>query len=172
MKCRIDSGNSCRRCERAGLPCIFVPRANASAFMVPASLPLTEMASYDVTRDILRRVKAIEDHVGIHDAGKVGAAPSAPEYANEVPEKTRAKDSTWNLWEILAPLEDCAMPSYSRALWTKGTVEELFQTYAITFCSHIRHRSTVNNSLDFTIKCQDCISFRTRGFFLTPNRSF
>lgn len=78
MKCRIDSGNTCRRCERAGLPCIFVPRANASAFMVPASMPLAEMASYDVTRDILRRVKIIEDHLGLPDVGKVDEAEAKP----------------------------------------------------------------------------------------------
>jgi hypothetical protein len=142
MKCRIDSGNTCRRCERAGLPCIFVPRANASAFMVPASLPLAEMASYDVTRDILRRVKAIEDHIGIHDTEKASAAPPAAECAIEVLDKVRVKDGTWSLWKTLASLEDCAMSSHNRALWTKSTVENLFQTCDTPFCSPIWHRST------------------------------
>ncbi len=130
MKCRIDSGNTCRRCDRAGLPCIFIPRANASAFMVPASLPLAEMASYDVTRDILRRVKAIEDHLGLHEDVKSTEAHSAAPYTGEPIDKNSADDlaGPWSLWRSTACLERCAPTSHDPALWKKSTVRHLFQT--------------------------------------------
>lgn len=130
MKCRIDSGNTCRRCDRAGLPCIFVPRANASAFMVPASLPLAEMASYDVTRDILRRVKTIEEHLGLHNDNKGTEAQARVSYLSEPIDRDIEKESSasWSLLRTTACLERCAPGLHNPALWKRDTVSHLFQT--------------------------------------------
>lgn len=134
MKCRIDSGNTCRRCERAGLPCIFVPRANASAFMVPASMPLAEMASYDVTRDILRRVKIIEDHLGLPDVGKVDEAEAKPVLTPTTQDapiqpNTPARGQLQHLWDAVASLERCIIGPRDAVLWNKGIIQYLWETY-------------------------------------------
>ncbi|KAJ3496928.1 hypothetical protein NLG97_g2298 [Lecanicillium saksenae] len=134
MKCRIDSGNTCRRCERAGLPCIFVPRANASAFMVPASMPLAEMASYDVTRDILRRVKIIEDHLGLPSSGKadeVEAKPVITPVSHDAP--VQAENSgdgqLQHLWDAVASLERCTTGPRDTVLWNQNIIQYLWQTF-------------------------------------------
>lgn len=132
MKCRMDSGNTCRRCERAGLPCIFVPRANASAFMVPASMPLAEMASYDVTRDILRRVKIIEDHLGLATAGKTEDvdAKSAATPSEEPPAEpdTPGDGQLQHIWDAVASLERCTTGHRDPVLWNKGIIKYLWQS--------------------------------------------
>ncbi|KAJ6781653.1 hypothetical protein PWT90_01403 [Aphanocladium album] len=133
MKCRIDSGNTCRRCERAGLPCIFVPRANASAFMVPASMPLAEMASYDVTRDILRRVKIIEDHLGLPSSGKVDeveAKPVITPVSHDAPSQADAPagGQLQHLWDAVASLERCTTGARDAVLWNKNIIQYLWQT--------------------------------------------
>ncbi|KAM3553420.1 hypothetical protein MY1884_006682 [Beauveria asiatica] len=136
MKCRIDSGSTCRRCERAGLPCIFVPRANASAVMMPASMPLAEMASYDVTRDILRRVKAIEDHLGLAAAERPDELISAkPLLATPTSQDAPlASDSSGEgqiqrLWDAVASLERCTTGPRDPVLWDKNIIRYLWQTF-------------------------------------------
>ncbi|OAA53350.1 Zn(2)-C6 fungal-type DNA-binding domain protein [Cordyceps fumosorosea ARSEF 2679] len=138
MKCRIDSGSTCRRCERAGLPCIFVPRANASAFMVPASMPLAEMASYDVTRDILRRVKVIEEHLGLPVTGRVldeaevkpAPTPSTTQDAPVLlPDMSASGSHLQHLWDAVAKLERCTAGPRDAAIWDRNTIQYLWQTF-------------------------------------------
>ncbi|EGX88272.1 Fungal transcriptional regulatory protein [Cordyceps militaris CM01] len=136
MKCRMDAaGSTCRRCERAGLPCIFVPRANASAFMVPASMPLAEMASYDVTRDILRRVKIIEDHLGLAVSGRVDDAEArsiltpTTQDAPVLPDSAGDAHHRQHLWDAAASLERCMSGPRDAALWDRGVIQYLWQTF-------------------------------------------
>ncbi|PMB63598.1 hypothetical protein BM221_010579 [Beauveria bassiana] len=135
MKCRIDSGSTCRRCERAGLPCIFVPRANASAVMVPASMPLAEMASYDVTRDILRRVKVIEDHLGLAGAERADELSAKPLLATPMSQDAPVQPDSagegqlQRLWDAVASLERCTTGPRDAVLWNKNIIRYLWQTY-------------------------------------------
>ncbi|UNI22264.1 hypothetical protein JDV02_008167 [Purpureocillium takamizusanense] len=128
MKCRLDNGTTCRRCQRAGLPCIFVPRANASAFMVPASLPLAELTgSSEVTKDLLRRVQAIEDHLGL-PVTEIGQRISH-EVASDKSHSNDQDVAFASLWEAVACLERCTPGPRDAALWSRSRVKYLWQTF-------------------------------------------
>lgn len=151
MKCRIDTGDTCRRCQRAGLPCIFVPRANASALMVPASFPLSGYQSPDVTRDILLRVKAIEDHLGLN----LGSNDGTPSYLGQQEAKREDAVEPWHddepldkLWEVSAVLERCSPGSPDAALWKRSTIRHLWKT-----CGH-------SSSHAFRLVSSRLVSFR------------
>ncbi|KAJ6436912.1 fungal transcriptional regulatory protein [Purpureocillium lavendulum] len=118
--------------SRAGLPCIFVPRANAPAFVVPASMPLDELTgSSEVTKDLLRRVQAIEDHLGL-SVTEVGHR-----VAHEVIcDKTQPLDQDAafaSLWEAAACLERCTPGPRDAALWARSRVKYLWQTFGPLF---------------------------------------
>lgn len=131
MKCRIDSGNTCRRCQRSGLPCIFVPRANASAFMVPASLAQADLTPSEVTRDLMRRVKAIEDHLGW--AGQQPKLQESPLEAAETVDILDCDGTLGKLWESLGSLERTVPGPRDPSVWKRSTVKYLWQTYVLTF---------------------------------------
>lgn len=124
MKCIIEGNDSCRRCRRSGLPCIFVPRANA------ATLPdsVAAFTDADFKTDVLRRLKVLEDTLGI----------SIPELASS--QSTNLDDgelcdgeelsadfsSLGALWEAAEVLQTSAPSSVPRSIWYKGTVKELW----------------------------------------------
>ncbi|KIM92782.1 hypothetical protein OIDMADRAFT_139064, partial [Oidiodendron maius Zn] len=75
MKCKIDEGPSCRRCARAGVECIFKPRANAAGLRDSAS-PIAYRLhpdesivqpnySSDSIEAVLKRLDAIETFIGL-----------------------------------------------------------------------------------------------------------
>lgn len=122
MKCRIESNNTCRRCQRAGLPCIFVPRANASAPLVPASMPTGEVSA-QLTRDMLRRLKVIEEHLGLPAAGYGESEPMSVGTVESLDED----DPLNHLWKAAASIERCSPTGQDSQLWRRSTVKELWQ---------------------------------------------
>lgn len=130
MRCKIDSGSTCRRCQRLGLPCIFVPRANAPALLVPASLPLSAYQPPDVINDVLQRVKTIEDHLGLN---------SSPSQSNlgieanidEPMEPWHDDEPLDKLWEVSAIIERCAVGHRDAPLWKRSIIRHLWKT-----CEH------------------------------------
>ncbi|KAG5952883.1 hypothetical protein E4U53_007643 [Claviceps sorghi] len=128
MKCRIDAGSTCRRCQRAGLPCIFVPRANASALLVPASLPLSGYQSPDVTSDILQRVKAIEDHLGLNSSPS-HSHPGLEAKADEPVEPWHDDEPLDKLWEVSAIIERCSLGHRDPSLWKRSNIRHLWKTF-------------------------------------------
>ncbi|KAG6019695.1 hypothetical protein E4U40_006759 [Claviceps sp. LM458 group G5] len=128
MRCKIDSGSTCRRCQRLGLPCIFVPRANAPALLVPASLPLSAYQPHDVMNDVLQRVKTIEDHLGLN---------SPPSQSNlgleanidEPMEPWHDDEPLDKLWEVSAIIERCAVGHRDAPLWKRSIIRHLWKTF-------------------------------------------
>ncbi|KAL4781132.1 hypothetical protein BJX76DRAFT_350410 [Aspergillus varians] len=126
MKCIIEGNDVCRRCRRAGLPCVFVPRANA------ATLPESMMALQDdaFKADVLHRLKIIEERIGVSP----GAGPSSQSTAqNEVEDDEQDPSlelgSLGSLWEAAAVLQRSAPTSVAPLIWRKGTVRELWLAF-------------------------------------------
>ena len=96
--------------------------------MVPALLPLAELTGpSEVTKDLLRRVRAIEDHLGL-SLTEVGHR-----VAHEVAcDKTQPLDQDAafaSLWDAAACLERCTPGPRDAALWARSRVKYLWQTY-------------------------------------------
>ncbi|TQV93589.1 hypothetical protein V2A60_004227 [Cordyceps javanica] len=92
------------------------------------------MASYDVTRDILRRVKIIEDHLGLPITGKLEDAGSKPVVTPTtqcalIPEDNTGDGRLQHLWDAAATLERCTTGTYDALLWDKNTIQYLWQTF-------------------------------------------
>lgn len=98
-------------------------------------MPLAEMASYDVTRDILRRVKIIEDHLGLPSPGKVDeleAKPVATPASHDAPPQAEAvggDNPLQHIWDAVASLERCSTGPLDPILWNKNIIQYLWQTY-------------------------------------------
>ena len=122
MKCRIDTGTTCRRCQRAGLPCIFVPRANASAVLAPSSLPLTEVPSLDAVTDIMRRVQLIEDHLGLSSTES-----QSQEKGTFTIDSQTYDESLGHIWKPLGCLDRCAPAPRQEILWRRSTIKYLWE---------------------------------------------
>lgn len=106
--------------------------------MVPASIPLAEMASYDVTRDILRRVKIIEDHLGLPSVGKVDEVETKPVISPTTQDAPVQLDNLGDgqlqhLWDAVASLERCTAGPRDAVLWNKSIIQYLWQTYEANF---------------------------------------
>lgn len=97
-------------------------------------MPLAEMASYDVTRDILRRVKIIEDHLGLPSVGKVDdpeAKPALTPTTQDAPTQldNSASGQLQHLWDAVASLERCTTGPRDAVLWNKNIIQYLWETY-------------------------------------------
>jgi hypothetical protein len=126
MKC-IVQGNSetCRRCRRAGLPCVFVPRANA------AQLPVvSEPLDLEFKNNVLSRLKIVEERLGLVGESNMslemfaGTQEQSPEPTNEP------------LWNAILQLQRCS-PNLPSATWQRDTVESLWSSY-VTSSSHLK----------------------------------
>ena len=127
MKCIVQGNEACRRCRRAGLPCIFVPRANA------AQLPDLVTGSLDVQfkKDVLTRLQVIEDSLGLStqvDASSRTSANTVRAASDEEPLEPRPVGP---LWEAIACLQKFT-PSVPATAWQRDTVEGLWSSYVLT----------------------------------------
>ncbi|KAF3392317.1 hypothetical protein DPV78_010528 [Talaromyces pinophilus] len=128
MKCLIEDNNDeCRRCRRSGLPCIFVPRANA------ATLPEFKNHSRDggFKTDVLRRLQIIEDALGLSEASNerlefVDAGDN--EGFDDEEEASDEFNSLGALWDAVVILQSapCSVP---RAVWRRRTVRDLWLSF-------------------------------------------
>lgn len=125
MKCLIeDNSDECRRCRRSGLPCIFVPRANA------ATLPEFKYHSRDggFKTDVLRRLQIIEDALGLSEASNE-RLESVDAGDNEVFDDEEGTSDEFNsfgaLWDAVVILQSapCSVP---RAIWRRRIVRDLW----------------------------------------------
>lgn len=149
MKCRLDNGSTCRRCSRAGVPCIFVPRANAAGLPAPVSV-VVERARDAMSSDILQRLKAIEDHLGFGFGGSSSdAATVSPAFDGD--EDDGDSNSLATLWAALRVLRRCGPPSVNPVIWQRNTVKYLWQTrVALGEYAELKLTSIA----DSTIACQ------------------
>lgn len=128
MKCIAGTGNTCRRCQRSGVPCIFVPRANAAG--LPSSWPGMNPANVDFNQSVLRRLKVIEDYLGLdgtdeHTEENTVTAVEGVSPANS-PNDAAALG---RLWGAVACLEKICAGSVNPAIWKQSTVKHLWSTY-------------------------------------------
>lgn len=95
MRC-VPSNNpqSCRRCFRSAVPCVFVPRANAAINVATLStlsslsstLTSTEPVDARFKRDVLRRLRAVEEYLGLESSPpEAETAVSAEAFTEAVP---------------------------------------------------------------------------------------
>ncbi|KAH7176729.1 hypothetical protein EDB81DRAFT_773471 [Dactylonectria macrodidyma] len=141
MKCRIDSGPSCRRCLRSGVPCVFVPRANAAAYhlydddtsitpLAPLAplAPLNEQVQVPNTdSSVLRRLKRIEDHIGLPDIDD-----ELVTYVNKTTALDRhdAQDPSLRpLWPAIQVLKTSCSTNTSKDIWTESLIKRLWLTF-------------------------------------------
>ncbi|KAH8714562.1 fungal transcriptional regulatory protein [Ilyonectria robusta] len=129
MKCRIDSGNICRRCRRSGNPCIFVPRSNASVPFIPGSLPLTDPTHIEFNSEILRRLQSIEEYIGL-SRSKPNEAEAGDEIDMNGEDELQEEDSSLNsLWEAVRCLERISPSSIDALIWRRSTIKHLWQIF-------------------------------------------
>ncbi|KAF2008553.1 hypothetical protein BU24DRAFT_360239 [Aaosphaeria arxii CBS 175.79] len=125
MRCLPGNGNICRRCYRSGLPCIFIPRANAAN--VGDLVPSQRLdAHFQV--DVLQRLRTIEEILGIGCPESTEEATSnSRALSDNVPSELRGFQA---LWEALRTLqENCTNIDVPSAIWNKNVVGELWSSF-------------------------------------------
>lgn len=145
MKCRIDKGDVCRRCHRAGVPCIFVPRANAAG--LPGSIALVDRSQAELNREILRRLQALEEQAGFSPSVASAETPvlarpflhrnAHPKVVSHGPEDDEhdedgdAPPESEELATIYAGVESlrrCCRGPLDPAIWRRSTIRYLCET--------------------------------------------
>ncbi|OJJ02065.1 hypothetical protein ASPVEDRAFT_62226 [Aspergillus versicolor CBS 583.65] len=123
MKCVVEGNNICRRCRRSGVPCIFLPRANA------ATLPESVMALQDdeFKADVLHRLEVIEERIGLSGAkSELQGADSAE--ADGTRELSPESEGLGSLWEAVAVLQR-SVPQSVPSIWRGDIVKELWLSF-------------------------------------------
>ncbi|KAF4447197.1 hypothetical protein F53441_9244 [Fusarium austroafricanum] len=122
MKCVLQGSNeTCRRCRRAGLPCVFVPRANA------AQLPtVSGTLDLDFKNNVLSRLKIVEERLGLVGEGDMdlGVTSIFHDMTEQSPEPTPEGP----LWNAVLLLQRCS-PSVPSTIWQRDTVESLWSAF-------------------------------------------
>lgn len=136
----------CRRCLRSGVPCIFVPRANAATLPSGLLAMAAGRSSMDqpFKDDVLKRLQALEEYLGFSSATgreQSGGGDDEEMDDNEDGEATRSTNSDDEdeipvayvslgaLWEATGVLCESAPPSVPRQIWKKATVGELWSAF-------------------------------------------
>ncbi|KAG5661746.1 hypothetical protein KAF25_003985 [Fusarium avenaceum] len=122
MKCVIQGSNeTCRRCRRAGLPCVFVPRANA------AQLPLlSEPLDLEFKQNVLSRLKTLEERlnrVGVDDLEL-----RVPGMFSSIAEQSPEPTPEGPLWDAITLLQKCSQVVPPQ-IWQRDTVESLWSSF-------------------------------------------
>lgn len=148
MRCTPIHGrnDTCRRCHRAGLPCVFVPRANAAT--LPDLLGLGErgqVSDEHFKRDVLDRLRNIEDCLGLTSSSKPTTADSDRSHLDvgRVPAGSDSEDDdsfgdpTFGpLWEALHVLRRiCPSGLVPPSTWRRATIVELWSSYVDVYSS-------------------------------------
>ncbi|KAF2450418.1 hypothetical protein P171DRAFT_377462 [Karstenula rhodostoma CBS 690.94] len=126
MRCILGNGQACRRCHRAGLPCIFVPRANAASI---AGLLPSDKTDTNFKNDVLHRLQVIEGLLGIEAQDLVPEdAPRASEaLSDDTPPEFSGFDALWEALNILQ--ESCVNMSVPSTVWDRNTVGHLWASF-------------------------------------------
>ncbi|KAK7949529.1 hypothetical protein PG988_016168 [Apiospora saccharicola] len=129
MKCRIDNGNTCRRCHRSGVPCIFVPRANAAG--LPINLGMLDPSQAEINKTVMRRLKMIEDYLGFSapdDSLCMETDPSSGGRMEEDEPETPEDHALNALWMAAASLEKICPPSVGGGgvIWQRSMIKQLW----------------------------------------------
>ncbi|KAF2097189.1 hypothetical protein NA57DRAFT_41415, partial [Rhizodiscina lignyota] len=133
MKCRIDHGASCRRCLRAGVPCIFVPRANASSaashheqYIFPTELNADVLPS-ERTNSMLNRLQRIEEYLGFVNSEGDGSPSTMEPTRGEI--DSPGQESLGTLWSAIAVLKRTCANEVDPKAWQRDTIKQLWLTF-------------------------------------------
>lgn len=129
MKCVIeDNSDSCCRCQRSGIPCVFVPRANAAS--LPDSIWTHVGASSNFKGDVLHRLQVIEGYLGlprsVSAAAPNEAAAGKEEDCDEQTLTLTELAGLGPLWDAATVLKKSAPASLPPSIWSRTTVEHLW----------------------------------------------
>ncbi|KAL2886144.1 C6 finger domain-containing protein [Ceratocystis lukuohia] len=127
------NGESCRRCSKAGVPCVFVPRANASYLrdlIVSSDSRDSDQVSFN--RSVESRLKRIEDYLGLADGLPPPSPPSVQ--ASEVNVSADAPSSPDSdvfsaLWPAVLALKKACTVNVSARIWDRGVIKALWRTF-------------------------------------------
>ncbi|KAL0943343.1 C6 finger domain-containing protein [Colletotrichum truncatum] len=133
MKCRLDNGSTCRRCLRAGVPCVFVPRANSASHRDSISLASILHAneqSSTFNKSVILRLKRLEEHLGLPTLGSPDEAesPTSPNVPDLGPESP-GDDSLGPLWGAVAILRRTCSSRVGMNIWEKAMVKRLWLSF-------------------------------------------
>lgn len=126
MKCVAQNDNgSCRRCQRSGTTCVFVPRANAANQL--ESIMSQVDGDNGFKHDVLRRLNTIENYLGLSATDDITpqndvAAVTGNGDAQTSPEPARLGP----LWDAAATLAKSAPSSIPSSIWSRSTIENLW----------------------------------------------
>lgn len=132
MRCFLDNDTICRRCRRAGVPCVFVPRANAAG--VSSLQPSKDGLAGHRDASILRRLHTIETLLGISEPESLADAEvgdGVDEIRANVDRGTAAQDP---FWRAVAVLRSAAPNRVNPSIWEEGLIRDLWsQSVATNF---------------------------------------
>lgn len=150
MKCRIDDGcRSCRRCQRAGIPCIFKARANVGACLAGActflifTLPQAVSRHFAETtigeqrsanplpqwdQSVLERLRTIETILGIQPPG-AGPHEHFPAQDSDVLDEGEVSDPSLRpLWDAVAVLKRIDTTPHNPKIWSRPVIRQLWSS--------------------------------------------
>ncbi|KAF7718039.1 Fungal Zn(2)-Cys(6) binuclear cluster domain-containing protein [Penicillium ucsense] len=129
MKCEVSGAPPCRRCRHNQVPCIFKPRANASALHelideAHGELVKSQRPEYD-QQAILNRLDRIEAALGISNS----ASPSVT--ITETGDDERLHDNAFmqRLWNAMADLRTITRPVPEERIWSRPVVRSLWSAF-------------------------------------------
>ncbi|WDK12789.1 hypothetical protein CGRA01v4_04070 [Colletotrichum graminicola] len=133
MKCRIENGSACRRCLRAGVPCVFVPRANSASHRESISLASLLQANEQsplLNKSVFLRLKRIEEHLGLPPLSNVDEpeSPPSPEMTALEP-GTPGETSLGALWGAVSVLRRSCSSNVSSNIWDKVMIKRLWLSF-------------------------------------------
>lgn len=126
MKCVAGNGQACRRCQRSGLPCVFVPRANAARI---GDLLVSDQIDVSFKNTVLQRLQAIEGLLGIYgpELGQEDGPRENAEDLDDTPSDLRGFDALWEALNVLQ--EGCTTMSMPPTVWHRKTVGHLWSSF-------------------------------------------
>jgi hypothetical protein len=129
MRCIVGTGKVCRRCHRSGLPCIFLPRANAASIGNIVDLLPDETMDMSFKDGVLERLRVIEELLGINPQELIQEDASSDR--RDVEQATSPEFSGFDaLWDALSALqESCATMSVPSIMWHRNTVGQLWSSF-------------------------------------------
>lgn len=126
MRCIPGNTQACRRCQRAGLPCIFVPRANAASI---AGILTSDKVDANFKNDVLQRLQVIEGLLAINpqDSLPEDAPGSCEMMSDGMSPVFNGFDALWDALNVLQ--ESCVNMPIPSTVWHRNTVGNLWASF-------------------------------------------
>ncbi|OOQ88392.1 hypothetical protein PEBR_13737 [Penicillium brasilianum] len=128
MKCEVSGPPPCRRCRHNQTPCIFKPRANASALHEMVEEAQTELlgsrsSTYD-QQSVLDRLDRIEAALGISQDAPPSVSVTEDLDVDEEPDPVPLQ----GVWKAVAHLRSIT-PALDGNIWSRPIVKRLWSSF-------------------------------------------